>query len=215
MRIYLNPMQHQQIKIGQYTTSKIEIRDLIKSWIIISLAISLIDFIPDIQLSFFQRMLFAGITVGVAFLFHELAHKITAQHYGCFAEFRSNNGMLMLALIMALVFKFIFFAPGAVVIAGPVGKRRNGVISASGPGINFMLAILFLIGTFYFQNEFVNTLFTFGYMVNTWIGLFNLIPFGIFDGKKILNWNKLIYYGMLLLGLLLLFSNSLIGGIVS
>jgi len=207
---YYKPLQHRQIRIGPYTTSKIEIVDLIKSWIAISLAISFINFVPGMALSFFERIIFAGITVGTAFLFHEIGHKIAAQRYGCFAEFRSSDSMLIMALIIAALFKFVFFAPGAVVIAGPVGRRRNGIISLAGPGVNFALAILFLMGMLYVNGAMLITLFTFGYIVNTWIGLFNMIPFGMFDGKKILRWSKPIYYGMVVLGFVLLLSKEII-----
>ena len=156
-------------------------------------------------------MLFSAITVGMAFLLHEIGHKIAAQRYGCFAEFRAQNSMLFFALVMALLrFPIIIFAPGAVMIAGPVGKRRSGIISAAGPGVNFGLAIIFLMLAFAFPESALSQLFMIGHGVNTWIGLFNLIPAGMFDGKKIMRWNKGIYYSILGLGLLLLFSQSII-----
>jgi len=33
-------------------------------------------------------------------------------------------------------------------------------------------------------------LFTLGAYINTWLALFNLIPFGPLDGAKIFRWNK-------------------------
>ncbi|MFO7773178.1 MAG: DUF951 family protein [Dehalococcoidia bacterium] len=36
-------------------------------------------------------------------------------------------------------------------------------------------------------------LFTLGAYVNTWLALFNLIPFGPLDGAKIFRWNKGIW----------------------
>jgi Zn-dependent protease len=206
---YYNDLKQRQIRIGSFSTSKKELNDLLKSWLAISIAVAIAGLIPDSGLNFLQVLLFAGITVGTAFLFHEIAHKIAAQHYGCFAEFRSQDSMLILAIMMSF-FGFIFFAPGAVMIAGPVGKKRNGIISTSGPGTNFGIAILFLLGLFYVQSETLVMLFTFGYLVNTWIGLFNMIPFWMFDGKKILRWNSVVYYGMLALGFGLLFSRNLI-----
>lgn len=209
---YYSPMQHKVIKIGPYTTSKVEIIDLLKSWIAISIAAAFIDFFPG--LSFFQKIIFSGITVGTAFLLHELGHKIAAQRYGCFAEFRSSDNMLMLAIVMAAFFKIIFFAPGAVMISGPVGKKRNGMISAAGPGTNFALAILFLAGMIYIPILTLIPLLTFGYYVNTWIGLFNMLPVWLFDGKKILRWNKAVYYSMVGIGILLLLSKNIISVIL-
>ncbi|MFT4303366.1 MAG: hypothetical protein ACMXYG_02290 [Candidatus Woesearchaeota archaeon] len=201
-----------QIKIGPYTTSRLEIKDIIKSWIAISIAVAIAGIVPSLALSFFEKLLFASITVGIAFIVHELAHKIAAQYYGCFAEFRSNDFMLFLAIIMSFT-GFIFFAPGAVMIAGPVGRRRNGIISIAGPASNFALAIIFAILLMYVKIPIIVSLFTFGYLINAWIGLFNLIPFWLFDGKKILHWNKAIYIGMVVLGLTLLFAQGLILGL--
>jgi hypothetical protein len=50
-----------------------------------------------------------------AFLVHELAHKLLAQFYGSWAEFRANlYGLIVTAISVLLPFKFI--APGAVMI---------------------------------------------------------------------------------------------------
>jgi len=40
--------------------------------------------------------------------------------------------------------------------------------------------------------------------VNISLALFNMIPFGIFDGRKVWAWNKLVYLGMVIATLLLL-----------
>ena len=45
-------------------------------------------------------------TAGLGFLLHEMGHKIAAQHYGCEAEFRSDDSMLYLAVGMAFVIGF-------------------------------------------------------------------------------------------------------------
>jgi Zn-dependent protease len=97
---------------------------LAKAWIVISLAfaIAMSGFsVSKIIIVFFV----SALTVGVAFLLHELAHKLVAQHYGCYAEFRSFDNMLILAIVMSF-FGFVFAAPGAVMISGPVGIRKNG-----------------------------------------------------------------------------------------
>ncbi|MCK5343408.1 MAG: metalloprotease, partial [Candidatus Heimdallarchaeota archaeon] len=87
------------IKIGPYTTSRIEIIDLLKSWIVLSIAFSILREGFSLSVTFLQTLVFSAITVGTAFLLHEIGHKIAAQRYGCFAEFRSNDRMLMMALI--------------------------------------------------------------------------------------------------------------------
>ena len=131
-----------QIYIGNINTSETEIKDLAKAWIAISIAFALV-LRHDIGLAFYQVLLISSITVGMGFLLHELGHKFVAQRYGCFAEFRSFDRMLLLAVIMSF-FGFVFAAPGAVMIAGKVDTRKNGIISVAGPVVNLILAVAFL-----------------------------------------------------------------------
>ena len=167
-------------------------RDILKAWFAISLAFAIL---LRNELPFVYSLLIAALTVGVGFLLHELAHKLTAQHYGCYAEFRSFDTMLFLAVIMSF-FGFIFAAPGAVFISGPVGRTRNGKISAAGPATNLALAMLFLILSLLTTNKILLLMFGYGFMINTWLALFNMLPFGNFDGVKILRWSKPVYFSM-------------------
>ena len=184
---------HQKIRIGSFTSSRIEIRDIIKAWFIISLAFAIL--LRGSELQFSYIFIISALTVGIGFLFHELAHKITAQHYGCDAEFRSFDTMLILALIMSF-FGFIIAAPGAVFISGPVGRKRNGKISAAGPLMNLVLAFIFLIVLLVTTNKILLTISNYGFMINSWLALFNMLPFGNFDGVKVLKWNKVVYFSM-------------------
>jgi len=199
---------YKTIRIGKIKTSKLELVDITKAWLVLSLAFALVygnitlfngNLANIFSPAFLVLFLVSLFTAGIGFLFHELAHKFVAQHYGCVAEFRAFDQMLYLALGLAAVIGFIFAAPGAVMIAGRVTLRENGKISLAGPLINFILAAIFLGLSFKVPLLFV------GYFINTWLGLFNLIPFGNFDGKKILNWHRYIWLGMVLIGILLLF----------
>jgi Zn-dependent protease len=53
----------------------------------------------------------AGITI-TGFALHEIGHKITAQHYGHWSEFRFSLPGLLLTLVMGYI-GFLFGAPGA------------------------------------------------------------------------------------------------------
>ncbi len=188
--------------------SEREIKDLIKAWIAISLAFAILLNDGDLFSStFLNRLIISSITVGIAFLLHELGHKLVAQKYHFWAEFRSFDSMLILAILMSFL-GFIFAAPGAVMINGYyMTKEKNGKISAAGPLVNIILSIIFiiliLIG--------INNLFTFyGLLINSLITLFNLIPFGNFDGKKILTWSKPVYFTMLGFGLIIMLVRGLI-----
>jgi Zn-dependent protease len=184
--------------------SKIELRDLAKAWLIISIAFAIVlsrearyDFILILK-----NFILSAVTVGVGFLLHEMGHKIVAQRYGCFAEFRADNFMLLVAVLTSFL-GVVFAAPGAVMIAGHVGKERNGKISLAGPATNLVLAILFIGLAFIFTEGFMARIISFGVLVNVWLGLFNLIPVWLLDGKKILKWNKLVYFITLGIGIFL------------
>lgn len=173
--------------------SKIELNDLFKSWLVISLVFS--AFIFRTNIPFVYAFLISAITVGTGFLLHEMGHKIVAQRYGCFAEFRAFDQMLVFAMFLGFLcfigaFCFIFVAPGAVMISGFVSGTRNGKISTAGPLTNIILAILFLAVALSIKNELVILITSYGFRINSWIALFNMIPLGNFDGRKILDWNR-------------------------
>lgn len=173
--------------------SKIEIRDLAKAWIIISIAFANVLTGTIFGFEFLMNLLLAAITVGTGFLFHELGHKFMAQKYGCFAEFRANNRMLFIAIIISF-FGFIFAAPGAVMIAGRISKNKYGKVSLAGPMVNIVFALIFMGFSFLFVGEFVGKIIAFGFLINAWLALFNMLPVWVLDGKKVLSWNKTVYF---------------------
>lgn len=141
------------------------------------------------------------VAVGLGFVLHELAHKFVAVRYGFYAEFRMWMEGLIFALVTAFIFKFVFVAPGAVYIHGEhISREQNGKISIAGPLVNIVLALLFLgltpfinhsptdLGGFIFANIVV-----YGFIINSILAAFNLIPLGIFDGAKVLKWNPILW----------------------
>ena len=174
-------------------TSKTEVKHLARAWAAITLAFTIL-FARDMPSLSAVAIMFAvsGFTVGIGFLLHELAHKIVAQHYGLFAEFRSDGKMLLIAIATAF-FGIILAAPGAVYISGYAGVNRNGKISMAGPLTNIILAALFLAISFVSGQSMLTH---YGQKINSWIALFNMIPFGFFDGAKILKWDKKVYGAM-------------------
>jgi|ETNmetMinimDraft_11_1059920.scaffolds.fasta_scaffold11061_2 Zn-dependent protease len=200
--------QPKQIYIGKINTSEREIRDLIKAWIAISIAFAVVMG-GLMGLNFYQLFIISAITVGTGFLLHELGHKIVAQRYGCFAEFRSFDQMLLLAIMMSF-FGFVFAAPGAVMISGPVGVRRNGKISAAGPIVNLVLALIFLWILLMQPAGLLGIIAFYGFFINSWLALFNMLPFWNFDGKKILRWNRKVYGVIVAIALGLMFLQNFI-----
>ena len=118
--------------------------------------------------------------------------------------------MLIFAILMSF-FGFIFAAPGAVVIKTYyLTKERNGKISAAGPIVNIALAIIFLILILLFPIGLINEISKIGLLINAWIGLFNMIPFGNIDGQKILAWSKPVYISLIIAALILLIIHGLV-----
>ncbi|MCX6707928.1 MAG: hypothetical protein NT001_07415, partial [Candidatus Woesearchaeota archaeon] len=73
---------------------------------------------------------------------------------------------------------------------------------------NIVLALIFL-GLIILMGN--NMLFQYGLLINSWLGLFNMIPIGNFDGKKILRWNKGVYALVVVAAVILLFGINYIG----
>jgi Zn-dependent protease len=191
-----------------------ERRDLLKAWAATTAVFTLASagglsllLSPGalFSLNFLEALVISAVAVGAGFLLHELAHKHVAQRYGCWAEFRSFDQMLGIAVVFAL-FGFVFLAPGAVMISGRVTPGRNGRISAAGPLMNIVLAVAFgLLAVV--PVPFVQKLGLFGAGINAWLGLFNLLPFFGLDGSKVLAWNKGIYAALVLVSLALVFTS--------
>lgn len=173
--------------------SREEKKHILKAWIAISIAFS-IAIRPFEYLTL--SLLTSSITIGFAFLLHELAHKYLAIKYRCYAEFRANNNMLIFMLIMS-IFGFIFAAPGAVQISGNVTKDKYGKIALVGPLTNILLAIFIFPFLFLNMGNILSVIFSFGFMINSWLALFNMLPILGFDGHKIFHWNKKVFYCML------------------
>lgn len=134
------------------------------------------------------------IAVGLGFVLHELSHKFMAIRYGFYAEYKLWVEGLILAVITA-AFGFVFAAPGAVYIHGEyISKEQNGKISLAGPATNIILAGVFFLLMYYFQTvPFLLLLGVLGFTVNSFLALFNLIPFSILDGAKVFRWNPIIW----------------------
>ena len=210
----MHPLQrpNKAFKIGFIKTSKIELIDIAKAWIAISVAFALVfsginlvrGTITNVySMEFLIIFLISLFTAGIGFLLHELAHKFSAQHYGCVAEFRAFDQMLYLAMGLAAVIGFIFAAPGAVMIAGHITRKENGIISAAGPLTNYVLAMIFL--ALNFTVPALGLIWSTGFMINMWLGLFNMIPFGNFDGRKILYWHRYVWLIMVIFGVFFVF----------
>ncbi len=134
------------------------------------------------------------IAVGSGFILHELGHKILAQRYGFWAEFRGQFSGLAMSLLIAAGTGFLFAAPGAVLIWGRVTAKQNGLISLMGPGINFVIALLAMPFTLVVDGTaFLPHTMAVVAHVNAFLCVFNLLPIFNLDGRKIWFWSRIVY----------------------
>ena len=177
--------------------TKRELKDFAYSIFFISLIFSIASG-GDYIVSFIISL----VLVGLSFLLHELGHKFVAQHYGFHAEYVADRKNVVWPIIFAL-FGFVFIAPGAVHIKGYIQKRENAMIAMAGPIMNIIQAIIFLLlpSILIFGYDISR----FGFVINSTLAVFNLIPVSIFDGKKIFMYNKKVYYVLIGVSLLLYF----------
>ncbi len=160
--------------------------------------------------AFWQVLLAAAVTCGAGFMVHELAHRMVARHFGATAHFVANNPWLLISIALAFLRVFIA-APGAVWHQGYLTPRQSGLIALVGPVSNLVLALLFLGALWLVPPGIVvlglplSVVLRIGYSINAWIGLFNMIPAGPFDGAKVLAWDWRVFGVTVAIGLLLTF----------
>jgi len=183
--------------------SKIETRDLLVSWITLSVAFAMILMNLELttlltgEFGSFPIMLaipIAFVAVGTGFIFHELAHRQAARHYGFVSEYRAWYQMLGLAVVFAFLTGWIIAAPGATYFFGKnVSRKQNGVISVAGPTVNIILGISLLFISLIFTSELFKIILISSARINFLFALFNLLPIWILDGKKVLAWNPKVW----------------------
>jgi Zn-dependent protease len=128
------------------------------------------------------------IILTASFFMHEIAHKVTAQKRGLWAEFRLTLWGAIITLISAISPLFKIISPGAVMISGPADRKEIAKISIAGPITNVVLATALLSAAF--APSPFSLAFFYGAFFNAFIALFNLIPIGVLDGLKIFSWNR-------------------------
>lgn len=208
-----------RFEINGISFSTREIKEISISLIILSFAFSLVLYTEKIfgatfnyELSFFLNSL---LVVGLAFILHEeLGHKLVAQRYGYWAEYRAWPMGLFLALLLGVISRgaFVFAAPGAVMISGSrrvasVTKEKMGKIAVAGSVVNIILCIIFI----FLAVIFGSSLFIMAAQVNVFLALFNMIPIGMLDGLKVMRWDRRVWGGVLGISIILFFISGTIG----
>ena len=199
---YYDNLQRVNPGYGKPRFSKTEIRDILISILVLSIAFTLL-FRSGSIFDFFELRLgkglgYAGlfgmclVLVVISFLFHEFGHKFMAQRYGLWSEFRMWPIGLVLTLVTSLI-GFLFASPGAVMISGNMDKKMNGMVSIAGPAVNMVFCAIGIIGWLATNGTDLVVFFYLLTSLNAWLAIFNLIPVPPLDGSKIISWNLIIW----------------------
>jgi Zn-dependent protease len=182
-----------------------------KDVLISALALIFIFSYPDF-LSNPSLLLMSALVIFTGFIFHEFAHRTVARKFNCYAHYRMWPEGLMLAVALSILTggNFAFAAPGAVMIYpksvafgyARISRKESGLISISGPATNTILALAFILINMFYPNS----AFLYAAYINTWLAMFNMIPFPPLDGSKIFYWNKGVWLALAsILGLVWVF----------
>ncbi len=176
-----------------------EIYELLFSTLVISFCFTWVQNVFGIEFLMILGIMF--IIIGAAFVLHELAHKYVAIRLGLDAEFRAWYLGLFIALILALTVKFFFIAPGAVQIytIRYITRREEGLISSAGVITNIILSMIFLS----LYKIFYIDIFKFGAYINAWLAFINLLPIPPLDGSKIIFWNPVVWFLLIVISIFL------------
>lgn len=186
--------------------SKKEIVHILIAMTVLTVAFSF-AFIPYPPLRNFDKVIsvlpLSFIAIATAFFCHEMAHKYAGQKFGYWSEFRMYPQGLLFALFLGVFAGIVFAAPGAVQIFGNPNREEMGKISMAGPSTNLVLGLVFF-GIYTLSDGMVRSISYYVAYINVFLALFNLLPFGPFDGLKIFRWKKQVWAGLIGLAVLLL-----------
>ena len=138
----------------------------------------------------------ALITFTPGFLIHEIAHKIQARKYGCWAEFRASPSGLRFGVLLAAILGIVFMAPGAVMVAGNTTREQFGKVALAGPVSNVVLWCIGLASAVAIGGAggIADDVIYYWMWANGILGALNMLPFGPLDGKKIKTWSDVMFW---------------------
>jgi Zn-dependent protease len=184
--------------VGRVTTSRAELTQIGIAYAVLTLDLVLVLSGGGLILLGGRSVFAVSLTVLIVaaaaaftgFVAHELAHKVSAQRRGFWAEFRMSPSWLVFSVFTAFL-GFLFAAPGATMVGGMGDRRDWGRTSLAGPLTNLGFAGAFYAASvvaYHVGSGTVPWLLFLAY-INGWFGAFNLLPFGPLDGRKVLSWS--------------------------
>lgn len=186
------------------TTSPTELLHLTISFLVLTVDLALVEGFLRFgrfgggpgALFFVEGLGIAAVAALTGFVAHEMAHKVVAQRYGFWAEFRMSPVGLLLSLVTAFA-GFLLAAPGATVVGGMGNVREWGRTSLAGPALNLVeggAAFAAAVGAFAVTGSVeVYSILVLLAFFNGWFAAFNLIPIGPLDGHKVMRWSRLVW----------------------
>lgn len=186
--------------MGMLRFTRDELRHIFISVLVLALAVSGIGpSWPGLE-RIGMNIASVSLPLAIGFFAHEFAHKLVAANFDYRSVFRMWGMGLVMALFIGIISsgKFIFAAPGAVVVqANHITQRENGIISVAGSLANLTAAACFYplikFGGILGQMGF------FGVFINLLLAFFNSLPMAPLDGAKVFRWRPEIDIGMLVL----------------
>ncbi len=155
--------------------------------------------------SFPSSIIVSFLGIVTAFFVHEIFHKLMAQKYGLWSEFRMYPQGLLFSMILAFITGFVFAAPGAVMFRGETRNFETGRIAVAGPTANILIAVItFILYRYVFLETNVGKILAFICLVNVLLATFNLLPISPLDGSKVLRWNGILWSILLIISIILL-----------
>ncbi len=140
----------------------------------------------------FLELLILGILTIPLWLFHELAHKFVAQGNGLVSDFRLDPNMAIFSLF-SIVLPIKIIAPGVVLSSGEYRLDTAGRISMAGPLTNILIGGIFLVFSSFMPIDWIVVVFLLASRFSFDMALFNMLPFYVLDGAKVLRWNQSIF----------------------
>lgn len=192
--------------IRKYRFSNVELKHLTLGTALFTAVMVSIFFTPGTLSSSVAMLtiLLLVILTAPTFFLHEIGHKINAQRFNLWAEFRIEPTGAFITLI-SIILPFKFVAPGAVMIRANDYSEvpAMGKVAGYGPAVNIVIGGFYLIVSgicFILTTLSIGDLSLFFYVFyyaagfSFFLGIFNMLPFGPLDGKKVKFWNNTAFW---------------------
>ncbi|MEM2930922.1 MAG: GNAT family N-acetyltransferase [Thermoproteota archaeon] len=140
--------------------------------------------------------------IAVSLIAHELSQKLVASRLGLETTFKAWGSGILFGWLLALLGS-VFPAYGSTYVKQldwwyDPEKDRIGIVFAVGPLVSLLLGFAFWAMSNLAANSLIMVPATAGYVTSLMIVILNLIPIQaaggfVWDGKKILRWNKTVW----------------------